>query len=817
TFGHNKQVEWVMGIPTEWDRNGRHIHSQMQTPLWSRKMLLDKQWVEQYQQLQHTWIQQESTFWTRSLWEKAGSKLQTNLNLAGDFELWLRFSRYAPLYLLRSLIGGFRTYDTQRSKIYREQYFQEVKQIVQEELQLIEQGKYTSEQPSPPVIVLEDHQFLALKQQVLTEPKIKVSAIISTYNSASMMSGRLENLVNQTLFKQGKLEVIVVDSGSQENERDIILEFKKQYPDSIIYIRTEEREPIYQAWNRGIAIARGEYITNQNTDDRLKLNALERLSNYLDQHSEVILVHADQQAVSPGESVNLEQLNGKPHWKWPEFSRLKLLFSAQVGSQPMWRKSLHNNYGLFDQTLKVRGDQDFYIRIANAGKFHFIPEILGTLNLSENSLSHQQDLSREEEILIFKRYTSSGEKLAQFLNHPQIQPTDQNYQILVNNLSCDLANQVLSQFHLPFYIKLITELLNSVVELGTYQQTVQTNLLRIWNRFSDPATRFQFMKTLSPEVIETCDEQIQLKGEGMEKIDESQLYINLSKLSQVNSPKIDPVFSPQPRPFWSVIIPSYNGEKYIEQVLNSVLTQAISSEEMEIIVVDDCSTNSEIETIVKNIGKNRVKFYRQPQNLGLIPNWNDCIKRSTGQWIHLLHQDDLVLPGFYTRMRELLEKEPTAGAGFCRHYYIDEQGKQRSLSALEQETNGIISNWLERIAVMQRIQFAAMVVKRSVYETLGGFSENAGSAADWEMWKRISAYYPVAYEPQTLACYRLHSTSESSKLISIGANISDTLKSIELSQSYLPENLAINLSNKAREHYGLYAINTAQQLLVNGD
>jgi Glycosyltransferases involved in cell wall biogenesis len=62
TFGHNKQVEWVMGIPTEWDRNGRHIHSQMQTPLWSRKMLLDKQWVEQYQQLQHTWIQQESTF-----------------------------------------------------------------------------------------------------------------------------------------------------------------------------------------------------------------------------------------------------------------------------------------------------------------------------------------------------------------------------------------------------------------------------------------------------------------------------------------------------------------------------------------------------------------------------------------------------------------------------------------------------------------------------------------------------------------------------------------------------------------------------------
>ncbi|MFM6401570.1 glycosyltransferase, partial [Planktothrix sp.] len=423
---------------------------------------------------------------------------------AGDFELWLRFSRYAPLYLLRSLIGGFRTYDSQRSKIYRDQYFQEVKQVVQEELQLIQQGKYPSENVVPSPIILQDAEILSLKQQAKHQPTItpktdfKVSAIVSTYNSASMMQGRLENLVNQTLFKAGELEIIVVDSGSQENERDITLMFKQQYPNSIIYIRTEERETIYQAWNRGIKIARGQYITNQNTDDRLKLNALERLATYLDEHPKVILVHGDQQAVSPGETVNFEALNGKPHWNWSEFSRLKLIFLAQVGSQPMWRKSLHQDYGLFDETLKVRGDQDFYIRIANGGEFHFIPEILGTLNLSKHSLSHQQDLSREEEILIFKRYTSSREKLAQFMNVNSVPLTNQNYQILVNNFCCDLANQALSQFHLPFYIKLVTELLNSVAELGTYQQTVQTNLLRIWNRFSDPATRFQFMKTLSP-------------------------------------------------------------------------------------------------------------------------------------------------------------------------------------------------------------------------------------------------------------------------------------------------------------------------------
>ncbi len=282
-------------------------------------------------------------------------------------------------------------------------------------------------------------------------------------------------------------------------------------------------------------------------------------------------------------------------------------------------------------------------------------------------------------------------------------------------------------------------------------------------------------------------------------------------------PTIKSVISDNHRPFWSVVIPTYNGDKYIEQTLNSLLSQGLSQDEMEIIIVDDCSPNSTVETLVQQLGKNRVKFYRQPQNLGLIQNWNDCIQRSTGQWVHLLHQDDLVLPGFYTQMRELLEKEPTAGAAFCRHYYMDEQGNQRSLSALEQETPGIIPNWLEWIAVMQRIQFAAMVVKRSVYEQIGGFSDAAGSAADWEMWKRIAAFYPVAYHPQPLACYRLHSTSETSRLIKTATNISDTRKSIEMSQSYLPQNQAVELSNKAKEHYAFYALNTAKQLLSKGD
>ena len=175
------------------------------------------------------------------------------------------------------------------------------------------------------------------------------------------------------------------------------------------------------------------------------------------------------------------------------------------------------------------------------------------------------------------------------------------------------------------------------------------------------------------------------------------------------------------------------------------------------------------------------------------------------------------MPGFYQTLKNTIEKEPKIGAVFCRHYYVDAENNQRSLSVLEQETPGILENWIEKIAVYQRIQPSSIVVKRSTYEQLGGFCPQAKSAADWEMWTRICAHYAIGYEPQILAAYRLHLSSWTSRLIQRGENISDTLKSIKISQSYLPENLAINLSNKAREHYGLYAINTAQQLLVNGD
>jgi len=253
----------------------------------------------------------------------------------------------------------------------------------------------------------------------------------------------------------------------------------------------------------------------------------------------------------------------------------------------------------------------------------------------------------------------------------------------------------------------------------------------------------------------------------------------------------------------------------LAETLASVLSQALPPEEMHIEVVDDGSDDT-TESIVNQMGQGRISYYRNSRNLGLVGNWNACIERATGHWIHILHQDDIILDGFYRTFKSAIEAHIGIGAVFCRYSYMDEHGRQSGVADLERTSVGILENWLEKIAVAQLIQFPAMVVKRSVYEGLGGFCAEAHFAADWEMWKRIARYYPVCYVPDVLASYRRHTGSESTRMVHSGKNMTDIRTSIAISKAYLPENFADKWSQQALEHYALDASADAREKILDG-
>jgi glycosyltransferase involved in cell wall biosynthesis len=201
--------------------------------------------------------------------------------------------------------------------------------------------------------------------------------------------------VDQTLYKKGEVEIIVVDSNSQENEGNIVSEFQAKYP-NIVYERTPERETLYAAWNRAIKMSRGTYITNANTDDRHRPDAFEIMANYLDAHPDVSVVYSDQLIGQvPNETWATTKANRR--FNWPPYSYEEMERRSIVGPQPMWKKSLHDRWGYFKPEFISAGDYEFWLRIGKMEKIAFIPQILGIYYWNPESLSLKADTVGTEE------------------------------------------------------------------------------------------------------------------------------------------------------------------------------------------------------------------------------------------------------------------------------------------------------------------------------------------------------------------------------------------------------------------------------------
>jgi len=215
--------------------------------------------------------------------------------------------------------------------------------------------------------------------------EILVTAIVSTYKSERFMAGCLADLERQTIADQ--LEIIVIDSCSPENEGDIVRDFQSRY-NNIVYLRTDQREGLYTAWNRAVAMARGKYLTNANTDDRHHPSSFETLANTLEKSPKCVLAYHDQ-LTSGIENEDFESCLPRQtrRIRYPDFSHETLILGCLTGSQPMWRKSVHDEHGLFSEHYRIAADYEFWVRIAQTHSFVHVPEVLGLFYDSPETMS----------------------------------------------------------------------------------------------------------------------------------------------------------------------------------------------------------------------------------------------------------------------------------------------------------------------------------------------------------------------------------------------------------------------------------------------
>jgi glycosyltransferase involved in cell wall biosynthesis len=241
---------------------------------------------------------------------------------------------------------------------------------------------------------------------------VKVSAIISTYNSSSFLEECIKDLLNQSLYKSGNIEIVVVDSGSNESEDKIVECFQNHYS-GIKYIRTQTRESLYQAWNRGIVQAAGTYITNANTDDRHHSECLERLVYKLDGRPDCDVAYGNLYKSAAANETFDDNDKSSPCYS-QKFNPGSLLLHDFTGAQPVWRKSLHDKIGLFDESFEVVGDYEFFLRAASEGcKFIHEPRAEGIMLWHQGALSTRDSKGVEEKNLLFEKYRNP-KKIIQF-------------------------------------------------------------------------------------------------------------------------------------------------------------------------------------------------------------------------------------------------------------------------------------------------------------------------------------------------------------------------------------------------------------------
>jgi len=267
---------------------------------------------------------------------------------------------------------------------------------------------YLSQLPSQPIEYSEytdPNSYEVMASNISDRHAVRVTALVSTYNADRFFSGCIRDLMEQTLFKNGELEILVIDSHSPGREREYILELMKRHS-NITYVRTKAREPLYRAWNRGVLLASGEFLTSANTDDRHRHDALSILSNALLNDPSCALAYGDF-LVTRDENQTFEAASVHAFWHSYEFDRARQAHFGQNGCQPMWRRSLHQKYGLFNEVFEVCADFDWWLRLLNGEYFVHIPELLGLYLESPTSIEHRNpELAQSEFVIVRNEHCS---------------------------------------------------------------------------------------------------------------------------------------------------------------------------------------------------------------------------------------------------------------------------------------------------------------------------------------------------------------------------------------------------------------------------
>jgi glycosyltransferase involved in cell wall biosynthesis len=203
----------------------------------------------------------------------------------------------------------------------------------------------------------------------------------------------------------------------------------------------------------------------------------------------------------------------------------------------------------------------------------------------------------------------------------------------------------------------------------------------------------------------------------------------------------------------SVIIPNYNYEKFIAATVESVLSQTYKN--IEIIIVDDGSKDNSLE-VLKQFG-DKIRIIEQ-KNAGVSVARNHGVSLSTGEYIAFLDADDIWLPEKLERQIEKFKADAEIGLVHCSMTLINPQEEP-----IGENNNGQAGFVSEEFLLFERGVVvgagSTALVKRSIFDEVGGFDLRLSTAADWDFCYQVSRTHKIGFVTEPLVLYRMHGTN----------------------------------------------------------
>ncbi|MCC5651316.1 glycosyltransferase [Nostoc sp. XA013] len=239
------------------------------------------------------------------------------------------------------------------------------------------------------------------------------------------------------------------------------------------------------------------------------------------------------------------------------------------------------------------------------------------------------------------------------------------------------------------------------------------------------------------------------------------------------------------QPLVSICIPTYNGENFVAEAINSVLCQTYPN--IEIILSDDNSNDKTVE-IAKSFHQNLSFNFSilEHSQYGLAHNWNYCISQAKGKYIKFLFQDDLLEPTAIEEMVNLAEQDEEIGlvfsprtlftntdhtvydSNFLMHHEAKDVHKSWSRLKLIQsgqqllQDSNILDNPINKIG-----EPSTVLIRKDVFEKVGLFNSEFCQLVDLEMWLRIMSQYKIGFVNKVLSHFRIHPQQQTRRNVAL--------------------------------------------------